>query len=96
MRRALLAAALTASLMTPGAGQTRLLDPLWSFLASLWTTPPTKEGCGMDPSGLCRPAARPASDAGCGMDPNGRCNPAALPASDGGCGMDPSGRCLNG
>jgi hypothetical protein len=87
MRRSLAAAALMASLMNPWTG---ILDPLWSFLSSLGNTPVTKEGCGADPDGRCRPAARPSSDAGCGADPDGRCTPAA-PSTDAGAGWSPLG-----
>ena len=46
---------------------------LWSYVAGALT----KEGCGIDPDGLCLPGGlAPASlDAGCGLDPSGRCLP---------------------
>lgn len=46
----------------------------WSFLRSVWN----KEGCHIDPSGLCvsKPAQQPTSetDAGCNIDPGGLCH----------------------
>lgn len=92
MRRALIAAALSTSLMAPGAGPIHLLDPLWALFTSLWNAPATKEGCGMDPNGRCKPAVQPSTDAGCGMDPDGRCKPGPLPTLDEGGGWDPSGK----
>lgn len=68
MRRSLAAAALMASLMNPWTG---ILDPLWSFLSSLGNAPVTKEGCGADPDGRCRPVPPPSTDAGAGWDPFG-------------------------
>lgn len=74
MRNTLAAVALTASLLNVVLHPTHLLDPVWAFLASIWSAPAqSDEGCGMDPSGLCNP--QPQSDEGCGMDPNGRCIP---------------------
>lgn len=80
MRRTLVAFALAVPLVTTAPA--RLLDPFRAFLASLWGSPAApqlqqpKEGCGMDPSGRCLPAApQPQPDEGCGMDPNGWCNP---------------------
>jgi hypothetical protein len=74
MRPTLVALALTASLLA--SRPPALIEPLWAFLASLWSEPSPKEGCGMDPNGLCAPAPQGESDAGCGMDPNGLCAPA--------------------
>jgi hypothetical protein len=73
----LAALVVTASLLTSEASQTHPLASLWVFLTSLWSGATTDEGCGMDPSGRCLPAAQPKLDGGCGMDPNGRCNPAS-------------------
>jgi hypothetical protein len=81
MRRTFAAVALTAALVTtapPG-----LFDRLWALLSRIWdsspsapTQPPqTKEGCGGDPNGLCKPASQPQSDEGCGWDPSGLCKP---------------------
>lgn len=96
MRRTLIAVALASSLGIPSPA--RLLDSFWSLLSSLGQGAPiTKEGCGMDPNGRCKPAQThplPQADAGCGADPDGRCKPAPvqpLPQSDAGCGADPSG-----
>jgi hypothetical protein len=71
MRRSLVAAALTAALLVPGPGPTRLLHPLWALLSSLWSGVTEKEGGGWDPNGLQAPAPRPTTDAGGGWDPNG-------------------------
>jgi len=69
MRRTLVALALAASTLT--AGPTGFMEPLWRFLSSLWDKPATtKEGCGWDPNGLCKPAP-PQTDEGGGWDPNG-------------------------
>jgi hypothetical protein len=52
-----------------------LLARAWSLLTSLWSD----EGCNIDPSGRCVPAAvqgaQPKLDAdtGCAIDPNGLC-----------------------
>jgi hypothetical protein len=56
----------------------------WSVLASFWT----KNGCSLDPNGICLPKAKPTKN-GCQMDPDGRC----LPVKNG-CQVDPDGRCL--
>lgn len=89
MRRSLLAVGLTAALLGPAGG----LEPLRAFLASLWSAVPLAEGCGMDPSGLCRSPRPATADAGCGMDPDGRCHPPQPVTADAGCGFDPNGRC---
>jgi len=74
MRRILLAAVLTSSLLA--ASPTHLLDPLLSFLFSLWTAPSDLDaGCGADPDGRCTTPSQPGPDAGCGADPSGWCNP---------------------
>ena len=51
------------------------LDRLWSFLRAAWS----KDGCNIDPSGLCKPGTTSpppvqAKD-GCNIDPDGRCKP---------------------
>jgi len=71
MRRALVAAALFASLLSPMAGQSPLLGSLCSFLSSLWSGDTADEGGGWDPNGLNAPAPQPTIDAGAGWDPNG-------------------------
>ena len=71
MRRALLAATVTASLLTSGAGP-GLLDQLWHLLSSAWgATETPDEGCGWDPYGRCLPAPAPQPDEGCGADAYG-------------------------
>ena len=56
------------------AGELDLFSHLWSFFR--------KEGCRLDPGGLCAPKG------GCGIDPSGLC------AGKEGCNIDPSGgRC---
>ena len=51
-----------------------LLRRAWSFLQSAWS----KEGCRIDPSGLClsAPAQQPTlqTDTGCAIDPGGLCH----------------------
>ena len=51
-----------------------LLRRAWSFLQSAWS----KEGCHIDPSGLClsAPAQQPTTetDSGCRIDPSGLCH----------------------
>jgi hypothetical protein len=43
---------------------------LWDRLSSLWS----KNGCQIDPNGLCKSAPAPATgDNGCGIDPSGQC-----------------------
>jgi hypothetical protein len=91
MRRSLVAAALTASLLAPGPGSPQLLQPLWTLLSSLWSGALEKAGAGWDPFGLQAPAARPTSDAGGGADPDGRSIPAARPTTDERGGADPNG-----
>ena len=58
---------------------------IWSFLTR-------KNGCGIDPDGLCAPKN------GCEVDPNGHCLPhgSSLVTGDNGCGLDPSGHCREG
>lgn len=69
MRRSLVAAALTASLL---AGPAQLFHPLWDLLSSLWSGVAEKEGGGADPNGRLAPAPPlPTTDAGAGWDPNG-------------------------
>ena len=74
---------------------------LWSYLTGLFE----KEGCGIDPNGLCKnsTATSPTTTKeGCGIDPDGRCAPAPSPSGstatnqDAGCGIDPSGGCTSG
>ncbi len=88
MRRALLVAAIAASLLNPGTSAT-LADSLWHLLSSAWAA--ADEGCGADPDGRCRPSPVMRIDAGCGMDPSGGCQPAPAPQTDAGCGADPDG-----
>ena len=51
------------------------LDRLWSFLRAAWS----KEGCGVDPDGTCKPGTTSPPPAqtkeGCHIDPNGQCRP---------------------
>jgi hypothetical protein len=60
----------------PGADRIVVSTPLdllaraWDFLASLWS----KNGCQVDPSGLCLPdQGSGTTKNGCGADPNGYC-----------------------
>ena len=86
----------------PGSGHTarisgevmipEFLSRAWSLLTGLWT----KEGCQIDPSGRCLPAAPPLpTKEGCQIDPGGRCQPAPspLPTKEG-FNLDPNRRCL--
>jgi hypothetical protein len=80
MRRTFVALVLAVSLVTPAPPG--LFDRLWALLSARWSAAvslpaqrQTKEGCGMDPNGLCKTAPQPQSEAGCGMDPSGQCNP---------------------
>lgn len=70
MRRSLVAAALTASLL---AGPAQLFHPLWELLSSLWSGVTEKAGGGADPDGRLAPAPQPppTTDAGAGADPFG-------------------------
>lgn len=83
MRRSLVVIALTASLAQPA-----FFEPLWIYLASVWSGSSADAGCGMDPDGGCAPEQ---PDAGCGADPNGMCTPDTQEATDAGCGWDPFG-----
>jgi hypothetical protein len=96
MRKALFAAALTASLLGGPAGRPSLFDPLFAFFSAIWDGQSFDEGCGMDPNGRCTAAPQPQLDEGCGWDPNGRCTAAPQPQLDEGCGFDPNGRCTAG
>jgi hypothetical protein len=72
MRRSLVALAVTASLLTPGASQTPLLGSLWGFLTSFWSKATTDAGAGWDPNGRsAAPATQLTPDEGAGWDPNG-------------------------
>lgn len=73
MRKALFAAALTASLLGGPAGRPDLFDPFFAFFSAIWNGQSLDAGCGFDPNGRCTAAPQPQSDAGCGMDPWGRC-----------------------
>jgi hypothetical protein len=100
--RTLLAFALAAILLVPGASAARhrsvpmalrapqeVLAPLWSFLGRLWA----KEGCGLDPHGRCT-TSPVTTDEGCGLDPSGTCDTVNAPEIlDAGCGLDPHGQC---
>jgi hypothetical protein len=57
----------------------------WNYVVGLWD----KEGCGLDPSGLCK--TNTSSDAGCGLDPSGCVIPSSESAPKNGCGLDPHG-----
>jgi hypothetical protein len=63
------------SLRTPS----ELFAGAWRFLAGIWSggsAPQNKNGCRIDPHGVCipEPTVVPSSDEGCMIDPNGgRC-----------------------
>ena len=84
----------------PGAGSRRtaapasapldLLGRLWSFLTGFRT----KNGCSVDPNGLCASTPTPTSENGCGLDPDGLClSDSTSDTAENGCGLDPNGRC---
>jgi hypothetical protein len=90
-----------AGLQSPRTARAILYDPLdlFSHLWSLFR----KEGCNIDPNGLCAPKNGCGIDPdglcapknGCSVDPDGRCLPhgSSLATGDNGCEFDPSGRC---
>jgi hypothetical protein len=63
-----------------------LLGNFWSFLRSFWE----KEGCHIDPWGVCMD--EPAPEIGCNIDPNGHCINEPTPKI--GCHIDPWGNCI--
>jgi hypothetical protein len=84
-----------------GSAVENLMITFWSYLVGLWG----KEGCGIDPDGLCKtvPSTTELTDKnGCGLDPHGGCttetNSTGSPTTDSeaGCGIDPHGGCVNG
>lgn len=67
----------------------------WNYIVGFWD----KEGCGLDPSGMCKTST--GSDAGCGIDPSGctsstNTTGGSTTDQEAGCGLDPNGRCLTG
>lgn len=100
VRRAVLFVILAGSLALPGGALARgsvrgrgdvRTSPApagWVGLLGGWL----KEGCGIDPWGLCKTVFSPGSsnEEGCIIDPWGRCAP---PTSHAGCGTDPWGTC---
>jgi hypothetical protein len=56
---------------------TQSITTVWDLFTRLWSLGSvTKEGCGLDPHGLCSPfpGVAPAQlDNGCGLDPHGGC-----------------------
>jgi hypothetical protein len=90
MRQSLQALTLSGFLATSWFTQPVFLDQLWGFLTT-WGESSLDEGCGMDPSGSCKPASQPGTDEGCIMDPSGLCR--AGSQVDAGCIMDPDGHC---
>jgi len=73
MRRTIVALSIVASSWT--ATQPGILDPLLRLFSSIWDQPYAKEGCGLDPWGVCKsaPVQPPQTDSGCGLDPWGAC-----------------------
>jgi hypothetical protein len=73
-----------ASQRVPGHARPSSASPhlpsVWRWIASLWA----KNGCGLDPGGVCTTSTNPTShpvapgtsgssaDAGCGIDPSGK------------------------
>lgn len=75
-----------------------ILARVWnSFLALL-----AKEGCNIDPHGLCVYKPSPTAEAGCTIDPHGGCAEVQgstlnlQPRMEAGCGADPHGGCTLG
>ena len=53
-------------------GLPSLVEGFWRFLRTVWS----KEGCHLDPNGVCAPAPQPTKPkTGCHIDPNGQCLP---------------------
>jgi len=85
-----------------GSVTTNLMVAFWNYVTGLWG----KEGCGIDPHGLCgtSTATSPTNaKEGCGIDPDGRCAPTPSSSGSGsttnqdaGCGLDPNGGCMSG
>lgn len=71
----------------PAVAWSLLLERLWTLL----TGNLTKEGCTIDPHGVCVPAS-PKADNGCTIDPHGVCIQPS-PTADNGCSLDPNGGC---
>jgi hypothetical protein len=71
-----------------------LFARFWSILTQPWG----KNGCSVDPDGLCQLQAGTSSgDNGCQVDPSGRClQGKRLDPTKNGCSVDPSGQCLHG
>lgn len=69
-----------------------LLDRAWSFLRKVWS----KEGCSINPNGLCWQPPAQTKDS-CSINPDGQCKPGTKsppPAqTKTSCGIDPSGQC---
>ena len=60
--------------VTEASAATHVVARLWSFLKGLWS----KNGCQVDPQGLClkdNGSASPTAKNGCHVDPNGQCRP---------------------
>ncbi|HSK76448.1 MAG TPA: hypothetical protein VLQ45_08305 [Thermoanaerobaculia bacterium] len=86
----LLGAPLASEAAPRGTG--RSFSWLWSFLAQAWE----KEGCRIDPDGLCAPEAPVNTKEGCSLDPFGRCATTPQPVVENGCHIDPFGICISG
>ena len=65
-----------------------LLAMPWAVSSA--SIPPTKEGCGIDPSGCPLPKSHRPTKAGCNIDPSG-CASWNLPSTKEGCNIDPNG-----
>jgi hypothetical protein len=108
VRRAVVFAALAMCLALPGGAATRgkaqrsgnpVAAPsavsfrLLNWLAVLFL----KEGCRIDPGGLCANGggSQTTTEAGCRIDPWGLCASEGVsqPATEAGCGSDPNGLC---
>ena len=74
------------------------LVAFWNYIVGFWD----KEGCGLDPSGMCKAKTVETDENGCGIDPHGGCT-SSTTTTDGvsnyhyeGCGLDPNGACISG
>jgi hypothetical protein len=70
------AAAQTRPASVSASAPLDLFSSAWRFLTRLWT----KEGCRIDPNGLCvpqlaQPLPEPRAGEGCRIDPSGACKP---------------------
>lgn len=76
----------------PFSGDSGMLERIWSLFTDFWS----KNGCRIDPDGLCIPGigeGDPRIENGCVIEPNGQCASEPVTTKNG-CQIDPNGRCL--